>query len=407
MQPRLPFLPSLANSHSPAALALSRGFPWLRFEPELEAQFHAEHYQAIQPRVRIAVLLALGTVLGFAAMDRWALGDAVAQHDRVRYLLHLPIVLISLLLTSRRYFPQVYLPAISVAAPLFGIGSVLLALQATELNLALMSARLVLVVFFFYFMLGMPFRTALTSNLIVLGSFVVAALMSAMPPQSSVYIVFVMTCANIFAGAGCYALEHANRMSFLERKLLNEFATRDSLTGLMNRGAFEASMSQSWSEAARRAQGLSVVMLDIDHFKAFNDRYGHQAGDECLRQVAMAVKRAARRATDIVGRYGGEELILLLPAAEAAQAETIGVEIVAEVRSLAIAHAGSNTHEHVTVSVGVAAVYDAAAETFEAAVRRADGALYQAKATGRNRAVLAEAPPLTPSNVVRITPARR
>ncbi|MCS6947840.1 MAG: diguanylate cyclase, partial [Steroidobacteraceae bacterium] len=301
----------IANSTSPAALALVRGFPWLRFEPQLEQEYYNEHYAAIQPRVRVAVFLALLTVLGFAALDHWVLAGGPGQlHDSARFVLHFPIVVICLILTSKRFFPKYYLPAISVAAPLFGIGSVLLAIQTSELHLALMSARLVLVVFFFYFMLGMPFRMALAANLIVFGAFAIAALQGAIPAGSAIYILFVIFCANLFAGAGSYALEHANRLAFLERRLLNEFATHDGLTGLLNRGALEAAMQQSWAEAARRGSGIGVIMLDIDHFKAYNDRYGHQGGDLCLRNVAQAVRRAARRATDLVGRYGGEEMIL-------------------------------------------------------------------------------------------------
>jgi diguanylate cyclase (GGDEF)-like protein len=394
---------------SKVATTLAQGFKWLKFEPELEEQFREQHYREIQPRVRIAICLALVTVLGFALMDRWMLGlSPTSVQDKLRYTLHLPIVLMSIVLTGRNYFRKYYLPAISVAAPLFGIGSVLLMMESSGVPQTLMSSRLVLVAFFFYFMLGVSFRTALASNLIVLGSFVLLAISHNIPQGTAIYVFYTLVCANLFAGAGCYALEYANRLAFLERRLLNEVATRDSLTGLLNRGAFEAAQAQVWAAPDRRASSMAVVMLDIDHFKGYNDRYGHQAGDQCLRMVAQAVRRAASRMADIVGRYGGEELIVLLPDSDAPQAQRVAENIVASVRALGIAHANSSTAAIVTVSIGVAVVRSAMTETFESAVRRADNALYAAKDAGRDRWLLAEEGAAAPlDNVVPLLQGKR
>ncbi len=397
-----------APADSKVASTIAGGFPWLKFEPELEQQFREEHYQNIRPRVRIAVALALLTVLGFALMDRWVLGQVPTDvQERLRFTVHLPIVILCLVLTGRRFFPRYYLPAISIGAPLFGIGSVMMVMDAASMPQALMASRLVLVAFFFYFMLGLSFRTALSSNLIVLGSFVLFAITNRMPQGTGIYVFFTLICANLFAGAGCYALEYANRLNFLERRLLNEVATRDALTGLLNRGAFEATQLQAWSGAQRRGGSLAVMMLDIDHFKAYNDRYGHQAGDQCLRQVAQAVRRAAGRATDIVGRYGGEELIVLMPEIDEEQASHVAESVIAAVRALCIAHAASNTTTIVTVSMGLAWVRSAAAEVFESAVRRADMALYEAKAAGRDRWLLAADLQTQVDNVVPLIQGKR
>jgi diguanylate cyclase (GGDEF)-like protein len=394
---------------SKVANALAQGFQWLRFEPELEAQFRDQHYQHIRIRVRVAVCLALLTVVGFAIMDRWMLGLASTPiQEKLRFTLHIPIVLLCLVLTDKRFFPKYYLPAIKVGAPLFGIASILLMLEAPDGPQALMAARLVLVAFFLYFMLGLSFRTALSSNLIVLGGFVLLAMVRDVPQSTAVYVFYTLVCANLFAGAGSYMLEYANRLNFLERRLLHEFATRDGLTGLLNRGAFESAQSQLWSVAARSSRSLAVVMLDIDHFKGFNDRYGHQAGDQCLRLVAQAVRRAAGREADLVGRYGGEELIVLLPDSEYEQARHVADSIVSSVHALSIPHSNSSTAAIVTVSIGVAVVRSAAVETFESAVRRADTALYAAKEAGRDRWLLApnaETPPA--DNVIPLIQGRR
>ena len=393
---------------SKVAATLAQGFPWLRFEPELEQQFREQHYLDIRPRVRIAICLALLTVVGFALMDRWVLDLApTGTQQKLRYALHLPIVVLCALLTGRRYFPRYYLPVISVGAPLFGIGSVLLMMEASGVSQVLMSSRLVLVAFFCYFMLGLSFRTALASNMIVLGSFILLAITNDIAQSTAIYVFFTLICANLFAGAGCYALEYANRLSFLERRLLNEVATRDGLTGLLNRGAFEAAQSQTWSAAERCGGRLAVVMLDIDHFKNYNDRYGHQAGDQCLRLVAQAVRRAAGRASDLVGRYGGEELIVLLPDSNGERACRVAENIVSSIRALGMPHASSTTAGCVTVSIGVAAVRSAATEIFESAVRRADSALYAAKDAGRDRWLLAEDADPPVDNVIQLVQGKR
>lgn len=390
------------------AAALSRGFPLLRFEPQLEAEYQSEYYSEVRGRVRFAVCLALLTVLGFAVMDTWMLGlEATDLQERMRFTVHIPIVLLCLVLTSKSFFPKYYLPVISVVAPLFGIGSVMMLMDMATEHRGLLASRLVLVAFFFYFMLGLSFRTALASNMIVLGSFILLAVSNSFPQSAAVYIFYVLVCANLFAGAGCYALEHANRLTFLERRLLNEVATRDSLTGLLNRGAFEAEQALAWSTADRRGRSLAVVMLDIDHFKNYNDRYGHQAGDQCLRLVAQAVRRAASRTGDIVGRYGGEEMIVLLQDADTDQSGRVADNIVTAVRALGIPHGSSPTAATVTVSVGVAAVQSGSRESFEAAVRRADAALYQAKDAGRDRWLLADLSGESLDNVIRLNQARR
>lgn len=370
------------------------GFPLLRFEQPLEGEFWEAHDTASQPRVRLAVFLALTTVLGFAVLDHVLLGQSWRfPVDAIRFGIQLPIVIACLILTSQRYYRRYYLPVIRFGAPLFGIGSVLMAIDAAGGQIALISTRLVLVTFFFYFMLGLSFYEALRSNVIVFVAYAVAVIAGAIPAEIGIYNLFIVGCANLFAGAGSYALEHANRLAFLERRMLAEVASHDGLTGLLNRGALDAHLRKAWDQATRERQSLAVLMIDIDHFKAYNDRYGHQAGDECLRQVASAVRECARRPLDIVARYGGEELIVVLPGADRVYGEQVAEALVSAVSRLGVAHAASPTRPHVTVSVGAATINAARELSFEAAIRIADQALYMAKERGRDRAVVLDRMP--------------
>src|SRR5262249_30180979 len=151
---------------------------------------------------------------------------------------------------------------------------------------------------------------ALRSNLVVAVGLVVAIAAHYIPPEIGTYLTFSFFCASLIGGAGAYALEHANRTSFLERKLLIEIAALDGLTRLLNRHTFESRVHDAWRRALSEKRSVTVIMVDIDDFKRYNDHYGHLAGDDCLRRVAAAVRGAiACEPGDFVARYGGEEMI--------------------------------------------------------------------------------------------------
>src|SRR4026207_2138097 len=172
-----------------AARALEGGFGNLRFPAEQEAKFRHHHLLASQRWVRLSILVALGTTLGFAMIDHWVIHSSNAVPDLVRFGLQVPVILLCLLATIiKPLYMRIYVPAIQVAAPLFGIGSVVLACYAEPQFAPLVGARLLLVAFFLYFMLGMRFAPALRSNLVVLGALIVAGLSGAIAPQVAIYL---------------------------------------------------------------------------------------------------------------------------------------------------------------------------------------------------------------------------
>ena len=188
---------------------------------------------------------------------------------------------------------------------------------------------------------------------------------------------------------------------------LERLSTIDPLTGIANRRAFDAALSQEWRRMMRHKTALSLLMIDVDYFKRFNDSYGHVGGDECLRVVAQVIAGRARRAGELAARYGGEEFAVLLPQADIAVANRLAALICDSVRDRQIPHEGSAVARYVTVSVGVASIADipksvAALSRDNAAavatlagptllVEAADHALYRAKMAGRNRFVAAGA----------------
>jgi diguanylate cyclase (GGDEF)-like protein len=186
---------------------------------------------------------------------------------------------------------------------------------------------------------------------------------------------------------------------------LRRIATIDALTGVANRGGFDQALLREWRRARRAADPLALLMIDVDHFKKFNDRYGHPAGDKCLHAVAQALVGASLRPADLVARYGGEEFVVLLPGTPRRGAEQVARKILDAVQALAIVHEASSTSRQLSVSIG-AACYDGASACWRSAtadsqpddesracsadnlVLAADKALYAAKRAGRARAKL-------------------
>jgi diguanylate cyclase (GGDEF)-like protein len=166
---------------------------------------------------------------------------------------------------------------------------------------------------------------------------------------------------------------------------LQRLIATDALTGLANRRRFDEVLDHEWRRLSRTEGTLSLVLIDIDHFKSFNDLHGHLAGDDCLRQVARAVSGVVNRAADLAARYGGEEFVCVLPETDAAGALVIAERIRAAVAALAVPHARSGVAEVVTVSIGVATGRCRAGLSPLILLGHADQKLYAAKAAGRDR----------------------
>lgn len=164
----------------------------------------------------------------------------------------------------------------------------------------------------------------------------------------------------------------------------------DGLTALSNRRYLDESLDAEWTHAIRTRVPIAAMMIDIDHFKLFNDTYGHLAGDEALQQVALVLKAACRRSSDTAGRYGGEEFVLIFPGMPEHEAHALANNLVAQVAALNIPHAASTTSDRVTISVGVAVQVPKRGQHASSLIKTADDGLYAAKRAGRNQARLGE-----------------
>ena len=186
-------------------------------------------------------------------------------------------------------------------------------------------------------------------------------------------------------------VEEVNRHLEAANAELQQLNNLDELTGIANRRSHDHRLVQEWRRCHRNNSPLSVIMIDIDHFKSYNDHYGHPAGDRCLWAVAQALKLGTRRISDSVARYGGEEFICLLPDCNQESALAVAELIKRRIKALAIPHLTSRTDSHLTVSQGVATAIPARKGSPTELVQRADAALYLAKQKGRDRIVIHEA----------------
>ncbi len=167
--------------------------------------------------------------------------------------------------------------------------------------------------------------------------------------------------------------------------LLRKLVFLDGLSGVFNRRYFDQQLGVEWARSTRSSFPLSAIMIDVDHFKLFNDHYGHQAGDDCLRQIAVTLKTCLKRPGDLVARYGGEEFACILPDTSFSDAMSLANELERKVRALSIPHTQSSVTGVITVSVGVATRTVDSTQDAAALIGLADAQLYDAKQSGRGR----------------------
>jgi diguanylate cyclase (GGDEF)-like protein len=185
------------------------------------------------------------------------------------------------------------------------------------------------------------------------------------------------------------SLQRGQRIQYAQRLVMQQLLGTDALTGIANRRSLDEALALEWRRCGRSRRPLSLLMIDVDHFKAYNDRFGHQAGDACLRRVAHALTGCLGRPEHMVARYGGEEFVCLLPEIDQRGAAKFARRLAAAIDRIRLAHPDSPHGGRLTVSIGVATASEFFGNSSEL-VALADRLLYGAKNTGRNRMVTGE-----------------
>ena len=273
------------------------------FDEPLESEFRTEHRARLRVWNRVAIWVSACTVLGFAILDHFVLSSEHARITNiVRFGMHVPAVIIMLICTSKRFYDALVrarhrLRRAAVRHRHRHHGRVLAAQRSAAGRRPAAAGRVLLLL---HDRAALPRGGARQPHRVRPRWPCAVARHVHARPRRATYLLFTLFCANLIGFAGSYALEHANRTAFLEHRQLSEVATHDGLTALLNRAAFEDQIRRVWQQAQRDRQTVSVIMIDIDYFKAYNDRYGHIAGDDCLRRVST---RAARRRAPPPARF--------------------------------------------------------------------------------------------------------
>lgn len=375
------------------ARQLAQGFRRLRFEPALEAEYQQDVGASLQARVRWAALLALAVWLGFSLFDLWRIApDALtpAQRGTLELLRAVRIgvgtvAVCALLAALASPLTAVLRTALASLGTAMAFGAAYSVYAYKLLGIPDESSVLVLMMLALFLPLGWNLATQLLIALLYLGCVVGLALTAPLPAvaEAMLRVGAVLTLSLVVLSFGAYWREYLRREQFLYRKDAQWLALRDGLTGLYNRRMFTHHLEQALRQAQREARPLALMLLDVDHFKLYNDSHGHPAGDEVLRRLAAVLERCAGRPLDVAARLGGEEFALLLYDCAPGHARIAAQQLVDAVRGLGLAHRSSPVAPVVTVSAGAAMLEpgDQPAMLYS----RADGLLYEAKHRGRDR----------------------
>lgn len=386
-----------ADPYAPDVAARPRRLDGLGFAPTLEREFR-QHMRADQRRSTLVCLItALGIWLTFIGLDLTRLDNLVAIGSSLSIevaialrLGTLAVILRLVWIVRRKRQSYAYHHLTMLALALIGVTCAFIANmyklrglpQADIAQLVIIAAVFLPVGLTFFQSLGIALLIAVFTT--VLGFVMLEPAQLAEHGRLSILLFFAV----FVSAVGAWLRERAERDQFLLRRMLHSRAMSDALTGIANRRGFEEHVGMALLQARRDQIPVVFAVLDVDHFKRYNDCYGHQAGDVALALIARAIDSRLRPPMDMVGRLGGEEFGLLLYDVTPKKAQERLERVAQAIAELRIEHAASPTAHFITVSMG--AVGFDGQETAADLYRRADAALYAGKASGRNRVELGE-----------------
>ncbi len=364
------------------------GFRSLTFIDQMEEGFRGFYLDNNPGQLKRVIPVAFVLTLLFFFSDYLRLPpEAFAQFYIYRAIQIAVLALLTVMIFrgSTRYLEY----TVMLALVIYGISTpVLLGIIRATDGYAPISAQLIVLVFC-YFLAGLRFFQAMFVGLVISLAYPASQLLYTAPLPNLPFNCFLILTFNVMGLCGAYFIEYTARENYLGRQLLGELALFDGLTGLLNRRAFSLDLENLYRQAKRDKVELGIAMVDVDHFKQFNDYFGHVRGDQCLREIADALRNSVKRPLDKAGRYGGEEFILVWYNCSAQSAKQLGDVARAAVEEMAIPHGPDASQPLMTVSVGVATASAGDLTDSGQLVWAADQALYKAKSSGRNRVVLA------------------
>ena len=376
---------------------------FLYFENDIESRFYAKRAEEYRRLVSVGKLLFLALYAVIAAIAIKAFPLAVMSDDQfvLKYVLA-PIgglLLLVMLLADKPFFQTNYQWLATPVSTIILFCVMMASVTTVDSNFAQHAAYdVIIIVTIISFGLRVQFPVCL---LIIC----LAAVMTILTTVSLNWKIDWFKFCHYYGLGSAITLiivgliERQERFAFLQEMLvahqtveldrlnraLDRVSREDPLTSLANRRAFDEVLHKEWERAKRDQQGIALLYMDVDFFKLYNDTYGHNIGDVCLRRVAQTIKQALRRPADLAARYGGEEFVVLLPNTDLEGAMDVAQRIIKHIDALALPHSRSKVASFVTLSIGVTYLIPTNQNTLTAFLAKADAALYKAKENGRHQ----------------------
>lgn len=381
---------------TPYSKELQRGCGALRFAPELESEYRAASQRSFSYQSQTAALVGTAIWILFIGIDLLRL-NLIQRYSALPPILFLLVAVRVLVLLAfvlcvvflRRDISHRYRRMITVGMFLLLTTGTAIAIVVYQISgLRHENSVLLLTVIAIFLPVGLTFREGLALAVICTGAVALVGLvmLTGDPRIQFMRLPFVLALATVAGALSAYLHEYGQREQFLLRSELQWHATRDPLTGLFNRRMFDHHLEAVIRQAQRERIILALILIDVDHFKLYNDTYGHQAGDIALQNVGTQLRDCVMRPLDMAARIGGEEIALILYDTALDYVNEICSRLLRDIHRLDIHHRASPTADRMTLSVGCTLLkHDESAESL---YRRADRLLYQAKREGRNRTVI-------------------
>ncbi len=375
-----------------AATLLSLYLPSPRFSPRGEAAFSQHYRKKTIASIRFALIASIFLYGGFGFLDPWVVPSV--KHEV--WLIRSVIVCLGILSLVASYLSKkfnIIQLLINITVTMGGIGIAVMMFIDMGLGGEIYYGGLLMILFGAYSFFKLQFKHAIICGGIVTLFYVISSLLD--KKMNSILLInnyFFIIGANIMGMPVAYTLESYLRRSYQSSVLLKKAMRRvrkmsvfDELTNIANRRYFNLRFPEEFNRMRRLQYSLSLLIVDIDFFKEYNDQFGHQAGDECLVKIVGVLKQCVRRASDLLTRWGGEEFVIILGGTSFDSAYIIAEKIRQGVLDLCLPHTASSAHNAVTVSIGVSSLIPSASNSCETLFKAADIALYRAKESGRNR----------------------
>ncbi len=370
-----------------------------RFVPEVEDRYQVVIARKQKPYTRLLLAIFIVLYVLFGACDYFVLKSDVIPVWLIRYLLGLPVLLSCYFLLTTRWIEAYYQLFLVIMLSLVIFTTYMMVFFLPEEIYHLYTSSILAMVMGGLSLTRIGYVGAAMSGAVYLLMSLVSHYQVNNINIVAVYYLLLESWVVVLCVVSAYSHERVSRHDFLQRifiqrknarlrtayERLKDLVDIDALTGISNRRHFDQVLDAEWRRAKRRQYPLSLLMVDIDFFKAYNDNMGHVRGDECLKEVAQGLSNYARRPGDLVARYGGEEFGVILPALAIDEAQAAAEALCKRVQDLAIPHPDSKVAKVVTVSIGVAVQIPNKRNEKSDLIKLADDALYFAKKHGRNR----------------------